>query len=67
MTSCTVQGILVARILEWLAIPSFKHYVLSELSSVTCLSWVALHSMARSFIELCKPLLHDRGMIHEGG
>ena len=41
--------------------------VLSELSSVTRLFWVTLHSMTRSFIELCKPLRHDGGMIHEGG
>ena len=41
--------------------------VLSELSSVTRLFWVTLHSMTRSFTELCKPLRHERGMIHEGG
>ena len=27
-------------------------HVLSELSTITCLSWVALHGMAHSFIEL---------------
>ena len=28
--------------------------------TMTCLSWVALYSMAHSFIELCKPLHHDK-------
>ena len=40
--------------------------VLSELSAMTCLSWVALHGMAYSFIELCKPLCHDKAVIHKG-
>ena len=29
------------------------------------LSWVSLHDMAHSFIELCKPLHHDKAVIHE--
>ena len=29
-------------------------------------SWVALRAMAHSFIELCKPLCHDKAVIHEG-
>ena len=33
---------------------------------MTCLSWVALHSLAHSFIKLCKPLCHDKAVIHEG-
>ena len=33
-------------------------HVLSELSTMTCLSWVALHSMAHSFIELDKAVVH---------
>ena len=28
--------------------------------------WVALHGMAHSFIELCKPLHHNRAVNHEG-
>ena len=40
---------------------------LSELSTVTCLSWMALPGMAHSFIELHKPLHHNKAMIHEGG
>ena len=33
---------------------------------MTPLSWMALHSMAHSFTELCKPLHHDKAMIYEG-
>ena len=37
-----------------LSLPSSVDYVVSELSTMTWLSWVALHSMAHSFIELDK-------------
>ena len=40
--------------------------VLSELFTMTRPSWVALHSMAHNFIELCKHLHHNKAMIHEG-
>ena len=33
-------------------------HVLSELSTMTHLSWVALHGMAHSFIELVKAVVH---------
>ena len=33
-------------------------HILSELSTMTCLSWVALHSMAYCFIELEKAVVH---------
>ena len=33
-------------------------YILSELSTITRLSWVALHGMAHSFIELDKAVVH---------
>ena len=42
-------------------------HILSELSSMTHLSWVALHGKAYSFIELCKPLHYDKAVICEGG
>ena len=32
---------------------------------MTCLSWVAVHDMAHSFIELCKPLYQDKAVIQE--
>ena len=40
--------------------------VLSELFTMTRPSWVALQGMAHSFIELHKPLCHDKAVIHEG-
>ena len=48
-----------------LPFPSPGNHILSELSTMTCSSWVALHGMALSFIELCKPLCHDKAVIHE--
>jgi len=39
---------------------------LSELYSMTCLSPVALHSMTHIFIELRRPLHHDKAVIYEG-
>ena len=39
---------------------------LSEFFTMTCLSWVALYGMAHSFIELHKPLSHNKAVIHEG-
>ena len=41
-------------------------HILSELSAMTHLSWVALHGMAHSFIELHKPLHHNKAVICEG-
>ena len=41
--------------------------VLSELFTMTHLSWVALCGMAHSFIELYKLLCHEKAIIHEGG
>ena len=40
--------------------------ILSELSTMIHPSWVALHSMAHSFVELHKPLGHDKAVICEG-
>ena len=42
-----------------LSFPSRVDHILSELSTITCPSWVALHIMAPSFIEL------DEAMVHE--
>jgi len=36
-------------------------------SATAHLSWVALHVMAHSFTELCKPLRHNKAMMHERG
>ena len=61
----TVHGVL-ATILVWFAIPSSHGPRLSELSTMTHPSWVALHSMARSFTELYQPLHHEKAVIDEG-
>ena len=52
---------------QWsgLPVPPPVDHVLSELSTMTRWSWVALHGMAHSFIELHKPLRHDKAVIHE--
>ena len=41
-----------------LPFPSPVDHVLSELSTMTCPSWVALHGMAHNFIELDKAVVH---------
>ena len=41
-----------------LPFPSPVDHILSELSTMTHLSWVALHSVAHSFIELDKTVVH---------
>ena len=38
-------------------------HVLSELSTMTCPSWVALHGMVHSFIQLHKPFHYDKAVI----
>ena len=44
--------------LKWFAIPSPVDHVLSELSTMTHPSCVALHGMAHSFTELDKTVVH---------
>ena len=66
LSFCTVHEVLRAAysgVLPFL--PPLDH-VLSELSAMTSPSWVALHGMAHSFTELCKPLQHDEAVILEG-
>ena len=46
-----------------LPVPSPVHHVLSELSTMIHPSWVALHSMAHSFIELDKAVVHMISLI----
>ena len=41
-----------------LPFPSLVDHVLSELSTMTHLTWVALHNIAHSFIELDKAVIH---------
>ena len=42
-------------------------HVLSELFAMICPSWMALHSMAHSFVELHRPPCHNKAVIPEGG
>ena len=46
-----------------LPFPSPVDHVLSELSAMTRLSWMALRSMAHSFIDLDKPVIHVISLI----
>ena len=39
----------------------------SELSTVTCSSWVALRGMAHSSTEFCRPFRHNKAVIVGGG
>ena len=59
----TVHGVLKARILKWFSIPfsSGSHFV--RLSTTTHSSWVALHGMAHSIIELDKAVVHVISLI----
>ena len=38
------------------------YHVLSEFSIMTCWSWVALQGVTHSFIELHKPLCHNKAV-----
>ena len=44
-------------------IPSPVDHTLAEFSTMICLSWAALHSMAHSFIELDKAVVHAISLI----
>ena len=59
----TLHGILKARILRWFAIPSPVNHILSELSTMTHPSCVALHGMAHRFIELDKAVIQGIGLV----
>ena len=59
----TVHGVPKARILKWFAVPFSVDHVLSDLSTMTCLSWVAPHGMAHSFTQLDKAVVHVIGLI----
>ena len=54
----TVHGVLKERILSGLPFPFPVDHVLSDVSTMTSSSWVALHGMAHSFNELDKAVAH---------
>ena len=55
----TVHGVLKAKMLKWfMPFPSLVDHFLSELSTMTCLSWVALYSMSSEwFMEWYKAVV----------
>ena len=59
----TVHGVFKAEILKWLPFPSPVDHALSAFSTLTCPPWVALHSIAHSFIELDKAVIHVISLI----
>ena len=63
-----IQFMRFSRQVYWggLPLPPLVDHVLSELSAMAHPSWVALHGVAHSFIELRKPLHHDKAVIREG-
>ena len=62
----TVHEVLMASILGGLPFPPPVDHILSELSAMIRPSWVALHDMAHSFIELHKPLHYNKAMMQAG-
>ena len=66
LTFFVVHEVLMASILGWFAIPSSSgsRFVRTLFYDPSVLG--NLHSMAYSFIELCKPIHHNKVMIHEG-
>ena len=50
---------------DWsgLPFPSLVGHILTELSTMTCPSWMALHGMAHSFTELDKAVVHMISLI----
>ena len=54
----TVHGVLKARILKWFSIPFSSGPCFIRTLHHDCPSWVALHGMIHSFIELDKAVVH---------
>ena len=57
----TVHKVLMAKTLEWVAIPSSSGSSFVTTLCVTYPTWVAIHGMAHSFIELHKTLASKQG------
>ena len=62
----TVHGVFKERYWSGMPSPPPLGHIFSELFSITHLSCMALHSMAHRSIEFCKPLHHNKAVIHEG-
>ena len=61
----TVMGFSRQEYWSGLPFPSPVDHVLLELFTMTCPPWVALNGMAHTFTVLCKPLCHNKALIHE--
>ena len=61
--SITFMGFARQEYWRGLPFPSPVDHILWELSTMTCPSWVALHGMAHTFIELDKALVHVISLI----
>ena len=61
-----IQLMRFSRQVYWsgLPFPPSIDYLLSELPAMTCPSWVALHRMSHSFIELHKPQWSVKGYVY---
>ena len=62
----TVHGVLAAKVLEWVAIPSSSEPCFVRTLHYDPFILSDLNDMAQNFPELCKPLCHDKAVIHEG-
>ena len=49
-----------------LPFPPPVDHALLKLSTMTCPSWMALHSMAHSYSELQSPFFHIKAVVYEG-
>ena len=61
----TVHGVLAVKCWSGFPFSPSVDHVLSELSTMTHPSWVALHGTAHGFIEFQKPLPQDKAVILE--
>ena len=56
--SCHTFILFMARMLKWLPFPSPVGHILSEFSTMSCPSWVALNGVAHCFTELDKAVVY---------
>ena len=63
LSFCLFLPIMGQKYWSGLPFPYPVDHVLSELSTMTCVSWVTLHGNAHSFIELCKAVAHVISLI----
>ena len=63
LSFCLFMGLSRQEYWNGLPLPSPVDHILSELSTMTHLSWVALHGMAHSFFELDKAVVHVVSLI----